>query len=289
LNSHDTTEIFYFSGTGNSLFVAKEVSKRIANSKITPIAACLSQDRCNSSADRVGIVFPEHALTIPIILNKFLRKLEIAKANYIFVVVTRFGTEFHGFEKIDRIFKRKRKMINSAFVLNMYNNDSRHGNYIVPTLSDLKKIELNTIDAVEIISGVVREKKLYRAKDSTILYPTSNSRIMSWLIRQTVLFSMSIAEYVGGANYFYHDEKCSGCGVCEKVCLSKKVEMVEKEPTWNRGVLCYMCFACLNFCPKTAVQIKSIPGVESFSVENGRYPHPYATVKDMQEQKGYRI
>jgi hypothetical protein len=47
----DSTEILYFSGTGNSLFVARELSKDISNSQITPIAACLSKNMCGSSAD----------------------------------------------------------------------------------------------------------------------------------------------------------------------------------------------------------------------------------------------
>ena len=32
------TEIFYFSGTGNSLFVARELAKRIQRSRVIPIA-----------------------------------------------------------------------------------------------------------------------------------------------------------------------------------------------------------------------------------------------------------
>jgi formate hydrogenlyase subunit 6/NADH:ubiquinone oxidoreductase subunit I len=46
-----------------------------------------------------------------------------------------------------------------------------------------------------------------------------------------------------------------------------------------------MCFACLNFCPVKAVQISDIPGVKSMTKENGRYPHPYASVDDMINQK----
>ncbi len=35
------TDILYFSGTENSLFVAKAMAKRIPNSGVRPIIACL--------------------------------------------------------------------------------------------------------------------------------------------------------------------------------------------------------------------------------------------------------
>lgn len=97
---------------------------------------------------------------------------------------------------------------------------------------------------------------------------------------------MTISEYIGGVNYFYADSRCIGCGICEKVCLSKKIKMNDKKPIWQKKVLCYMCFACLNFCPEKSIQVEDIPGVKSYTKENGRYPHPYASVKDISAQKG---
>jgi heterodisulfide reductase subunit A-like polyferredoxin len=99
---------------------------------------------------------------------------------------------------------------------------------------------------------------------------------------------MAVSEAIGGVNYFYADSGCTGCGVCERVCPSRKIRLNEKRPAWQPSVLCYMCFACLNFCPAHSVQIRSIPGVKSRSTENGRYPHPYATIKDIAAQKEFQ-
>jgi len=46
-----------------------------------------------------------------------------------------------------------------------------------------------------------------------------------------------------------------------------------------------MCYACLNYCPKNSVQVKDIFCVKSYTNENGRYPHPYGTIKDNLIQK----
>ena len=166
----------------------------------------------------------------------------------------------------------------------MCGNDSRH-KYIVPKEDDIKRIENNVLANIRVILEIVNKKNQYKVVDSSVLFPTSNNKIKSWFIESLVIFLMENADKFGGVNYFYHDKKCNGCGICEKVCLSKKIEIKNNEPVWSKKNLCYMCFACLNFCPIKSVQIHSIPGVESFSEKNDRYPHPYATVKDMEYQK----
>jgi len=39
-----STEIYYFSGTGNSFYAAKELQKRIIDSKLIPIVSLLKQE-----------------------------------------------------------------------------------------------------------------------------------------------------------------------------------------------------------------------------------------------------
>jgi hypothetical protein len=62
--------------------------------------------------------------------------------------------------------------------------------------------------------------------------------------------------------------------------------MTSGRPAWQRDVLCFMCFACVNHCQKESVQIKTIWAVRSHTPDNGRYGHPYATSRDIAAQKG---
>ena len=50
------TEIYYFSGTGNSLFIAKEAQKRIPDSEILPIA-CLLAERWNNGSCHGYVIY----------------------------------------------------------------------------------------------------------------------------------------------------------------------------------------------------------------------------------------
>lgn len=64
-----------------------------------------------------------------------------------------------------------------------------------------------------------------------------------------------------------------------------KIALRGGRPVWQERVKCYMCYACLNFCPAQAVQIRSTWYVKSHTPHQGRYPHPYATVDDIASQR----
>lgn len=281
-----STEIYYFSGTGNSLLIAKELQKRIDGSRLIPIVSLLDKKAVQTKGKTVGFVFPVHALTIPIAVKKFIRRTDFTSAEYLFAVATREGTIFRGFEKMNRLLGKKKKQLSAHFILNMYNNESRHEGYKVPTEEDLELLKEAAFKKLDSIQEVVRNQWISREKDTEYLVGFDHHPVTNFLLEKTVLAGMDISEYIGGVNYFYRDSRCTGCGICERVCLSRKIKMMDGKPFWQKKILCYMCFACLNYCPAKSVQIKDIPGVKSYSAENGRYPHPYATIKDISVQKG---
>lgn len=57
-------EIYYFSGTGNSLHVAKELQKRIPGTNLIPITSLLKKDTIETNGETVGFVFPIHGMTV---------------------------------------------------------------------------------------------------------------------------------------------------------------------------------------------------------------------------------
>lgn len=280
-----STEIYYFSGTGNSLYVARELQKRIPDSTLIPIVSLLNKTDIHTNGKSVGIVFPVHAITIPIAVKRFLKKIDMNSAEYIFAIATRGGTIFRGFKIIDKLLKKK-KHLNSHFILNMCMNDPREKQYKSPDEAEISKLESVVQERLDSIQSIVADRKTCCEKDSEYLIDFPYNRFFNYLMEQLVIFGMTVSEYIGGVNYFCSDSKCTGCGVCEKVCLSQKIKMMDKKPVWQKKVLCYMCYACVNYCPVQSVQVNDIPAVKSYTRQNGRYSHPYATVKDINAEKG---
>ena len=84
------TEIYYFSGTGNSLAVARDIAEK-NNGKLIPIASVMDKDRISPDSDVIGIIFPVYFALfggIPLIVERFIRKLENINSKYIFAVCT---------------------------------------------------------------------------------------------------------------------------------------------------------------------------------------------------------
>jgi flavodoxin len=87
-----STEIYYFSGTGNSLHVAQELRQRIPDARLIPMAGLLHRSRSlqlagetvETAADTAGFVFPIHLMAIPAAVREFLEHLEPRSADYIF-------------------------------------------------------------------------------------------------------------------------------------------------------------------------------------------------------------
>ena len=278
------TEIYYFSGTGNTFYVAKELQKRIKDSKLIPIVSLLKQEIIEIHGETMGFVFPLHGMTVPIPVKIFLKKIKLKSVEYIFSIATRGGTKCFAFKKINQILKRNRKCLDSTFILTMINNDPKFKVYEIPTSENISKVESKIQTRLDSISKIIINKERYQEKDSDYIdFPFIKP--VNYLLERLVLLGMFWADVSHTNNYFYADSKCTGCGICEKVCLSQKIKMINEKPVWQKNVKCYLCYTCLNYCPEQAVQIKSKIYMKSYTDKNGRYPHPFATIKNITGQK----
>ncbi|CEG11433.1 Ferredoxin (fragment) [groundwater metagenome] len=109
-----STEIYYFSGTGNSLFIAKELKNLIPDTELIPIVRAIMDNNFVTKAENIGFVFPTHGLTIPIPIRIFLKKIDVTSSNYFFAVATRGGTIFRGFPIINNALKKQGKCLNAS-------------------------------------------------------------------------------------------------------------------------------------------------------------------------------
>ncbi|MFW9923795.1 MAG: EFR1 family ferrodoxin [Candidatus Thorarchaeota archaeon] len=281
------TTLYYFTGTGNSLYVAREIQKRIPNTELIPVVSLLANVKISTPNERIGFVFPLNGMTLPVPIKSFLKKLDVSKSNYFFAVVTRGGTKSFALKEINKYLRKKKVKLNAGFNLTMFNNDPKLTFFVIPTKDDFIKMEVKIAQKLSIIQQVIFNKEEFHESDTegetfNFIPP------VRFLLEKLILLGTKYAAYEGAKDYFYSDEKCANCGTCEKVCPSGKIQMKEDEPVWQKRVKCYYCYACVNYCPKEAIQIKSKWFMKSYTKEKGRYPHPYAYAKDIADQKKIR-
>ena len=282
------TDIYYFSGTGNSLYVARELQNRIPDSRLIPIVALLNRrskktnKNIETTAKTIGIVFPCHGLTIPIPVKKFLKYLDLTSSEYLFAIATRGGSIFRSFVAIDKILHKQGTSLDASFIINMALNDPKLKSFTIPSSEELDAIEKIVQEKLNQIQDTIINHESYHDNTSGVTFSRFNS--LNYILERLVPFAVHhVAKKV--KKYFYADSKCTGCGICEKVCLSQKITIVNDRPVWQKKKTCYMCYTCLNYCPTQSIQIYSKFYMKSFTKEKGRYLHPYARVKDIIIQK----
>jgi len=83
--------IFYFSGSGNSLKISKDVASQLGDCEIVHIAKAMKVPKVYSNST-IGIIFPVHFWGVPPIVKRFVAQLKTAGSPYIYAVANAGGT-----------------------------------------------------------------------------------------------------------------------------------------------------------------------------------------------------
>lgn len=85
--------IFYFTGTGNSLYAAARLSHGTAD-RVVSIAECMQKEEFAfpEPCERAGFVFPVYWYGIPAIVERFLDRLTLGGCDYAYAVITCGGS-----------------------------------------------------------------------------------------------------------------------------------------------------------------------------------------------------
>ena len=260
------TTIYYFTGTGNSLIIAKSLSEKLEECELVPIAKVWEDDHLASSSEKVGFIFPLYYAGLPKIVYDFLRKIELAKSNYFFSVITNAGDiNITPLQQIETILNTKSKTLSAGFYILMPNNYII--GYDVHSEARQKEYFEEANKKIDTIQKIIEKNEKNLGKDFF-----EKRRIKS------EKFNKNFRENVYGSDKsFYAEDTCTSCGICVKVCPVNNITLEESIPQWQHK--CQQCLACINFCPEKCIQFGDK------TIKTQRYHHPEVAVKDLINQK----
>jgi Pyruvate/2-oxoacid:ferredoxin oxidoreductase delta subunit len=220
--------IFYFTATGNSLYIAKELDGTLYS-----IPQLLKRNETTFEDDVIGFVFPVYAFAAPEIVRQFVRSVKI-KSNYTFAVATCGGRPIGCLKQFAKFAAEQKIHIDYAKSVKMATN-------YLPQY-DMREIKAQDKNIQEQLSQI---KSDITAREQKI---EDGNAIVSW-VSQIATASMIRGIY----KKFMVKDTCNACGTCSKVCPRDNIR-VEKTPQF--GKTCEGCLGCANLCPQKAIIIR---------------------------------
>jgi len=254
------TDLFYYTGTGNSLWTARMLAKELGEAEIIPISRC-SGNPVTSRAEAIGIVFPVHIWGPPRRVLAFVDALEPNPSRYHFAVALNAGQVAATLIQMKKRMDVRGLPLCSGFELEMPSNYIPWGG----PGPEAKRIRLSTAAREKIgrIGAVVAAR---------VTQPVEKGPLWKNILF-TGLNRLSFSRVPAMDKSFWVDEKCNACGVCKAVCPCGNIDLPSGKPVWLHH--CEQCLACIQWCPQEAIQFgKKTPRYE-------RYHHPEVTLKEM--------
>lgn len=244
--------IFYFTGTGNSLAVAK----RIGGTLISIPQVIDSQD-LHFKDDVIGIVFPIYGFAAPKMVRQFLNKVKF-EADYTLAIGTYGNMPGAAMFNIQKLAEKQGYRFDYANHLLMVDN-------FLPVFeigSEIEKLpKKKTEEMTAKIVADIRNRKHMKASASL------GQRAFTYVI------DSATSNTEKNAQKYIVNDKCTKCGICAQVCLAKNIAVTDKVRFSNH---CAGCEACLHHCPQNAIHLKN-------EKSNKRWRNPEVSLKEIIE------
>ncbi|MGA1840986.1 MAG: EFR1 family ferrodoxin [bacterium] len=252
--------IYYFTGTGNSLKIARDLTETLDETELVPLARA-TEEQMSPGTDIVGMVFPVYAWGAPLVVRRFLDRVRIGSDRYVFAVCTCGSSASGTLVEVKRQLCERGITLSSGFIVKMPTN------YIIwdGAIPEEKQQDMfgRAKARIDEICAVVKEKRSQEVEMGGFF----GRVITGWLYR------LSMRAFPNLDKKFTVSETCNSCGICERVCQVGNIEIREGKPSWLHS--CEQCLACLQWCPQEAIQIGEK------TIGRKRYHHPEVKARDL--------
>lgn len=242
--------ILYFTGTGNSLAVARHIAAATGD-RLLPLAKAAGTDLTAETS--IGLVYPCYDFNTPPAVRDLVARLQLSPKAYVFIVVTCGAQTGNSVWTVRRLLRKKGVRVAYCHKVRMPDNSAtlfgRNPN------DQLWKLE-KYAPRLERIAADVKARRHASHFGAPGLagcltgIPAVERKLLAGFKPQV------------------NADLCVGCGLCVATCPISNISLADGNHA-AIGTACTACLGCLHACPHQAIQVggKPVP-------KERQYRHP---------------
>lgn len=234
--------IFYFSGTGNSYWVARQLAARL-DDVLVPMAEeeALTKAYQWKANEKVGFVFPVYSWAPPKLVLDFIARVRMDRPEYVYFVCTCGDDTGKTADLFVKALNKRGWECQAGYSVTMPNTYVSLPGFDVDD-EEVERMKVqNALARVQFIGEEVSKgvrMKRYSCHEGAVPF------LKSYVIRPFFY------RFLMSPEPFYATEACTSCKRCEKKCPVHNIK-VDGRPQW--GNRCTQCLACYHECPVHAI------------------------------------
>lgn len=266
--------ILYFSGTGNTFFIADKIKNELIK-RDYPVYLSSVEKFKPSEAEKFDILilgYPVYACNMPLFLQDYINKLTPPKNKNVIIFST---MGFFSGNAAGRASKKLNKIGMSLLHFEKIRMPGSDGLVFMKKESRYirKILSVNFSESGKINSSVAN---IMGSVDNLVNRNENKEHKMASWIKASGLFSGSFMNFIYKfiekilIRKFWADEKCIKCHLCEDICPSHNIVVKNDKVVFSDK--CWLCMRCINQCPAEAIQIgKGTVGKFRWKGPSGNY------------------
>lgn len=232
--------VLYFTGTGNCLYVARQLAGK--EGEILSIPQLMRKKQFEIEADEIGLVYPIYGHMPPYMVREFIKKAQL-KAEYKFAVLTYGMRKCNAVEIWDGISRKAGNVFDYIGTIVMVDNWLPNFD-----MNDQMKIDKHIPENLAKITSDLSNRRRWHEP------VTQEEREQHEGFMNLSGLDPEVGFLMKADRSFRVTDDCILCGICTYVCPRGNYELTGQGVKMQGD--CEFCFACIQNCPQRAIQFK---------------------------------
>lgn len=234
--------MLYFSGTGNSKYIAKLFSNK-TGAQCFSIEAPLDFPKTILSHDTIAFCYPTYGGCVPRIMREFVANhIQELKGKKLIIFCTQLIFSGDGARAFTNLLPKDYVEVIYAEHFNMPNNICNAPIFSIKNGNEINKYLHNAEAKMDIVCKNIKKGKIIKRGFNSFSHLLGKSQSAFWPdIEEKNKSSVKI-----------HDD-CINCGICVEVCPMKNLTL--KPSGIEHDDNCIICYRCVNTCPRQAITV----------------------------------